>query len=405
MGSHGGNSHESSKRKLLAASLICGVFMVVEIAAGLYAGSLAIITDAAHMLSDLCSFGISLASIYMSQLPPTDKLSFGYQRAEMVGAFISIMIIWLLTIWLVIEALRRLWNPAEVRAPVMIVTAAFGILSNVAIALILSGDHHHHHHHHHNEVGEGSSHEHHLLPCSSGVESQHGQKSESNQSLSEGTPFLQGNAVEGYIRAGEVIKRLSNPTTCQLDDIITADAAYVEVADVPVEVCARGMEGNWNVMAAYLHTLGDLLQNVGVAVAGVLIYMKPNWTAADPVCTLVFAAIVVCTTLGLIQEALMLLMEGVPRGISAEAVAVELKKIPEVSGLHDLHIWSLGPGTPAMACHLVVEGDCAAEQVLECATSLVQRKFHVLHTTIQVDSVRNKAACETDAHEKCQKNN
>ena len=94
-------------RKLCWVSVVCLTFMTAEIIGGYISGSLAIMTDAAHLLSDLLGFIISLAALFIGQRSPTNKLTYGYVRAEIIGALTSVILIWGLTLWLIYEAILR----------------------------------------------------------------------------------------------------------------------------------------------------------------------------------------------------------------------------------------------------------------------------------------------------------
>ena len=96
-------------RKLAIVVIICFGFMIIEIIGGIISGSLAILTDAAHMLSDVGGFMISMMSIWISQKRPTVGSSFGYHRAEVLGALASVLIIWAMVVWLSIEATDRIF--------------------------------------------------------------------------------------------------------------------------------------------------------------------------------------------------------------------------------------------------------------------------------------------------------
>lgn len=102
---------KKARRKLLVVCFICSLFMIAEIIGGYFSGSLAIITDAAHMFSDIAGFMISYFAIYMESKPASFKMSFGYQRVEVIGAFASILLIWAILIWLNMEAFHRLLSP------------------------------------------------------------------------------------------------------------------------------------------------------------------------------------------------------------------------------------------------------------------------------------------------------
>jgi cation diffusion facilitator family transporter len=111
--------------------------MTIELIGGYIAGSLAIMTDAAHLLSDLSGFIISMLSLYIALTPANSKLTYGYHRAEIIGALVSILIIWILTGWLLSEAIDRLYNPHYIKANLMMIIAGCGLLFNLIMAKVL----------------------------------------------------------------------------------------------------------------------------------------------------------------------------------------------------------------------------------------------------------------------------
>jgi zinc transporter 2 len=113
--------------------------MATEIVGGLLANSLAIMTDAAHLFSDVSGFFISIISLRLSQAPPDKKMSYGYSRAEVVGALASIVLIWALTVWLISEAIQRVITPPIVDAKIMLIIAVLALLFNLAMMKILHG--------------------------------------------------------------------------------------------------------------------------------------------------------------------------------------------------------------------------------------------------------------------------
>jgi cation diffusion facilitator family transporter len=119
-------------KKLFFVSFICFIFMGLEFAGGIISNSLAILTDAAHMFSDVAGFMISFFSIYISKNKSTFNYSMGYHRAEILGAFVSIFLIWGLLGWLNVEATRRLRNPGPPIDPdIMLITACIGFACNL----------------------------------------------------------------------------------------------------------------------------------------------------------------------------------------------------------------------------------------------------------------------------------
>ncbi|KAI8600198.1 cation efflux family-domain-containing protein [Dissophora ornata] len=120
------------KRRLLTAIALCGTFFLIELVGAMWSGSLALLSDSFHLMTDITSFVISLTAIYLSQRPSTAKYTFGFHRAEVLGALISIFLIWGLTLMLVVEAIGRLRNPINVDGKTMSVVAAVGVCVNIS---------------------------------------------------------------------------------------------------------------------------------------------------------------------------------------------------------------------------------------------------------------------------------
>ena len=126
--------------KLTKISIFCFVFMIIELVGGYIASSLAIMTDAAHLLSDLSGFLISIVSLYIATRPANFELTYGYHRAEVVGALASILIIWVLTVWLVKEAIERLIQPTEINAMIMLCISILGLVFTLIMGKILASE-------------------------------------------------------------------------------------------------------------------------------------------------------------------------------------------------------------------------------------------------------------------------
>ena len=155
--------NDRARCKLLTVTCLCFVFMAGEIVGGYISGSLAIITDAAHMLSDVAGFLISYFAIYLGSRPANYQMSFGYHRAEILGALASVLLIWGLIIWLFIEAIHRIVDPEEIDGGIMLITAAVGLVFNFISIFTLhscGGGHHHHGHDHGHGHSHGHSHDH-----------------------------------------------------------------------------------------------------------------------------------------------------------------------------------------------------------------------------------------------------
>ncbi|CAB4064161.1 SLC30A2 [Lepeophtheirus salmonis] len=141
----GDESNTKARRKLILASVLCVIFMVVEIAGGVLSNSLALATDAAHLLTDFASFMISLFSLWVASRPATKKMNFGWHRAEVIGAIISVLMIWVVTGILVYMAINRVINQEfELDVKIMLLTSGIGVLFNLVMGCTL---HQHSHSH------------------------------------------------------------------------------------------------------------------------------------------------------------------------------------------------------------------------------------------------------------------
>ena len=142
----------ASMRKLCFVVVLCILFMSTEVVGGIKANSLAILTDAAHLLTDVAAFSISMLSLWASSWEANPRQSYGFFRIEILGALVSIQLIWLLTGILVYEAITRLIQQTndDVDGFFMVLVAAFGLVVNIIMIVVLGHDHSHSHSHSHN---------------------------------------------------------------------------------------------------------------------------------------------------------------------------------------------------------------------------------------------------------------
>ncbi|CAG9833179.1 unnamed protein product [Diabrotica balteata] len=198
------SSEDSSAwKKLSSAAIFCGIFMIAELVGGYLAGSLAVMTDAAHLFSDLIGFLISLLAIWVGKKPPTKRMTFGYYRAEVIGALLSVLTIWLLTAILSAMAIQRIYTKDyEIQADTMMIISALGLVVNIIMGAILHGICHTHSH---------------------GLSSQHSHSgsSSSNINLRAATIHVLGDLVQslGVLLAAIIIK--FEPTAKIADPICT----------------------------------------------------------------------------------------------------------------------------------------------------------------------------------------
>ncbi|XP_041951619.1 zinc transporter 2 [Alosa sapidissima] len=308
-----------AQKKLYIASIVCLVFMIGEVIGGYLAHSLAIMTDAAHLLTDFGSMMVSLFSLWISSRPPTKTMNFGWHRSEIMGALVSVMSIWIVTGVLVYLAIDRIVrNDYEIESHVMLLTSGCAVVVNIIMAYIL----------HHS------------------------------------TTFHAHGA--GYQKIDENGVSLSPVGHGHSHGLL-------------------GGHGNTSVRAAFIHVLGDLLQSVGVMVAAIIIYFRPEYKVADPICTFLFSVFVLATTLTIMKDVFQILMEGAPKGIEFNSVKDVLLSLKCVKAIHSLHLWALTAGQSLLSVHVAIEDKADPQAVLREATELLQTKFGFYSTTIQVE--------------------
>ncbi|XP_043931275.1 zinc transporter 3 [Protopterus annectens] len=305
-----------ARKKLYVASFVCLLFMIGEVVGGYLAHSLAIMTDAAHLLTDFGSMLVSLFSLWISSRPATKTMSFGWHRSEILGALASVLSIWIVTGVLVYLAIMRIVNnDFEIEGHVMLITSGCAVFVNIIMAYILHQSttfHSHSHRPGYQKIEEGSE-----------------------DSPGENGPSLQ--------------------------------------------------HSNTSVRAAFIHVIGDLLQSIGVLVAAIIIYFKPECKIADPICTFLFSIFVLGTTFTILRDVFQVLMEGVPKGIEFNSVKEVLLSIKGVKAVHSLHLWALTVSKMLLSVHIAIGENADAQKVLKEATAALQDKFGFCTTTIQVE--------------------
>jgi cobalt-zinc-cadmium efflux system protein len=186
------------------------------------------------------------------------------------------------------------------------------------------------------------------------------------------------------------VRRLVAPP--EVDGLLVLSVACVGVAVnlAATVVLSRASHESLNVRGAFLHVATDLAAFVGTAVAGALV-LATGWNRYDPIAGLLVSALMLRSSWTLLRESGRIFLEGSPEGIDPEEVAAELAGDREVVEVHDLHVWTVTSGFPALAAHVLVEpgADChAARRRLD---GLLASRFGIRHTTLQVDHVARRA--------------
>ncbi|XP_064540864.1 uncharacterized protein ZnT33D [Drosophila montana] len=320
-----------ARRKLIVASILCLFFMICEIVGGILSRSLAIATDAAHLLTDLAGFLISLFALYLSGRPSTQRLNFGWYRAEVIGAMLSVYVIWVITgilVWLAVD--RLITGQHDVDATIMLATSALAIVVNFIMAI---------------QLGLGHTHT----------------SAQANREPRLHSHISQPTAIEGTSKSQHLIPA-SISTQC---------------TDLHGE--------NINVRAAFIHVVGDIIQSFGVFVAAIIIFFKPEWAIVDSICTFVFSIIVLVVTLRILRDVMMVLMEATPDYMDYGEVQRTFLSIEGVEHVHNLRIWALSISKIALSAHLAIAKDADPQLILEKATTLIHKRYHFFETTIQIE--------------------
>jgi len=285
------DGRNKARNQLIIASIVCLVFMVGEIVGGYLSNSLAIMTDAAHMLSDFSSFCISLFALWVAKKPATRNMSLGWYRAEVMGAVSSVLIIWVLTGVLVyLAVLRMIEKDFEIDADTMLITAACGVLVNVIMGVLLhqGGGHGHSH------GGGGHGHSH------GGHGHSHGDEGDKKENINVRAAFIHvlGDLIQslGVLIAAFIIK--FNPTWMLADPVCTLlfsvivlfttltimkDAVHVLMEGVPNDINYKMMEDDLKELSGVvaLHNLHVWSLTLDKSALAVHLAVDPSTSTQD----------------------------------------------------------------------------------------------------------------------------
>jgi zinc transporter 2 len=385
---------QNVQKRLKIASVLCVTFICVEVIGGLIAGSLTVLSDAAHLLADLTAFGVALIASHLASRPASENHTYGFKRVEALAALFSVSSLALLSILLALEGFRRLWfhllplmsskssisaEEMEVDGKLMTIIASIGVAVNVALALVLGEEGHSHSHNHAHAGGHGHDHSHGHDHHAANSPDEHTHlltKDEESQTNAHGHSHSHDHT--GHETAHEHTEssdQTGHEHACSHHDKNTKTLPN----EIPPESPAE-LQRNINLHSAYLHVLGDLLQSIAVVIAGVVIWIKPTWTIIDPICTILFCVLVMYSTLSVFRTSLNVLLEEVPIHLDWNDVFSKICAVKGVSNVHDLHIWSVSHGAPALSVHLSAEDP---DQALEDVAAIC-RSLNIGHPTVQV---------------------
>ncbi|WP_242057309.1 cation diffusion facilitator family transporter [Pseudalkalibacillus hwajinpoensis] len=282
------HGHSANKKALIVSLIITTVYMVIEVIGGLITNSLALLSDAGHMLSDSVSLGVGVLAFVMGEKAANYSKTYGYKRFEILAALFNGVTLVLIALYICYEAYQRFINPPEVASTGMLIVASIGLIVNIVVAWIL----------------------------------------------------MRGDTKE-----------------------------------------------NLNLRAAFLHVLGDLLGSIGAIVAALLI-MVFGWGWADPLASVIVAILILISGWRVTRKSIHVLMEGKPENIDMDSVINSLEELPEVIGIHDLHIWSITSDKNAFSCHVVVNEGTSFEKSQQLLRTIEDKlAYHKInHVTVQLEN-------------------
>lgn len=396
-------------KRLYIATILCGCFLVVEVVGGLICGSLAVLSDAAHLFADMASFAVAIAASYLASLPATVNHTYGLKRTESLAALFSMTSLAFVSVGLAYTAVIRLINPPEgVDGKVMSIIAGIGVVVNVALAFVLGehhvhlpggGGHDHDHSHDHGKKGggghdDGHDHGHQHQHDEEKMEEDHGHNCDGHDhghGHGHGQKTHDEEKMEDH-HDHECHDHHDHSHSKKKEDHYdhghhaneTSPLVVVDGGHVDDDMHKKEKQRNVNLHAAYLHVLGDLAQSVAVLLGGIVIWWRPDYHIVDPILTLGFSMLVLYSTIGVLKSSIAVLLEETPSSIDWKKVYNAISALPGVDDVHDLHIWCISHGQVALSVHCTSSNQNAISNINRTC-----KKFGIDHSTIQV----NQGAC------------
>ncbi|CCC69064.1 hypothetical protein NCAS_0C00740 [Naumovozyma castellii] len=370
--------------RLVSLLTLDSVFFFLEITIGYMSHSLALIADSFHMLNDIFSLLVALWAVKVAkERNPDSKYTYGWKRAEILGALVNAVFLIALCFSIFIEALQRLLQPQEIQNPKLVMYVGFaGLISNF-VGIILFHDHGHSHgaldeHEHPTDLETGHTHSH----------------AESLDPLEEEGETSAPCSVSDMNDSNESV------TNIMPDRVVNRMSVSLESAQTPLlkkkKAKPKASHGSLNMHGVFLHVMGDALGNIGVIAAALFIWKTDySWRFySDPLVSLVITVIIFSSALPLSRKASRILLQATPSTISADELEKEILKIPGVVAVHDFHIWNLNESIYIASIH--VEVDLTPENYMDSAR-LIRNIFHnfgIHSATVQPEFVSGNVGPE-----------
>jgi len=320
---------------------------------GYLQNSLALVSDSFHMLSDVLALGVALWARRFSKRDKSDTMTYGWRRAEVVGALANGVFLLALCLNIIIEAIQRFFNIQEIDNPIwLLVVGGVGLTINI-LGLFLF----------HNHGGHGHSHEH-----------GHGH--------SESSP----------------------PSTIEK----AASSEQLVIQEEPPSLISKQPHGNMNMRGVFLHVMGDALGSLGVIVSGLIIWLTdfPERFYIDPIISLFITAIILKTTIPLVRIAAKILLQAVPDSIDIKKIQEDLEKVEDVIDIHEIHVWQLSNDLLIASLHITCLRSCNFMKLASTMKGILHT--HGIHATtiqpelVETDFRKNEESCLLRCQTKCE---
>jgi cobalt-zinc-cadmium efflux system protein len=284
-----------SRRRMWIALAINVSMVVVEAVGGILTGSLAVLADAGHLLSDVGAIGLGLLAAALAARPGPGRRTFGYQRTEVLAALVNGLALVAVSVAVAYAAIGRFGDPPGIDGAGVLALGLFGLAGNAAATVVL----------------------------------------------------------------------------------------------------ARGEREDLNLEGVLRHSAADALGSVGVVAAGAVV-LAGGSPLVDPIVGLLIAALVLASSWRLIREPFDVLMEAAPPGLDVEELGAAICSEGDVRSVHELHVWTVTSGFPALAAHVVVALGADRDLVQRRLELLLRERFEIEHTTLQMEEEAGEGLLEVE---------
>ncbi|KAI1470574.1 putative cation diffusion facilitator family metal ion transporter [Daldinia caldariorum] len=322
------------KQKLFAIIGISFCFFIAELIVAFSTKSLALLADAFHYMNDLIGFVVALAAIIISERASSpDNFSFGWARAQLLGAFFNGVFLLALGVSIFLQSIERFIRVEHVENPkLVLIMGCVGLALNIISATLL----HEHHGHDHG----GHSHSHSPIEDDEHTESHKHDHNHNHDNVEIGRQSVEGSG--GNDRDGISLMPVS---------------AHAEHRHTIVDLQGSGRD--LGIMGVLFHVIGDACNNVGVIIAALIIWLTTPEARfyADPGISMTIAIMILVTSIPLVKNSGKILMQSAPKGVNIDDVKHDLEKIPGIQSVHELHIWRLDQRKAIATAHMVVSNN------------------------------------------------